>query len=275
MRNLLFIISHRPTQKQAMMVRSSISSFLIVFLCCATSSCFACKVPPAFWCDSLEISSECGVTEQCRSFQQSKGKLVNVALYYETLCPGCRAFIKGQLTPAFHKVGSIMNITLVPYGNAKTHTNTYIPGGHWFTCQHGSEECVGNKIETCAMYYYPNVSVYFPFVSCVEASKSVPRLAAPKCASDHNMNYTKIYADCVDPVNPLGVDLENTMGMRTNGLQPPHQYVPWITLNGVHTNEIQNKAMEDLVGLVCSTYTGSPKPQACSKSFDPNVSVRK
>ena len=45
--------------------------------------------------------------------------LVNFTLYYETLCPDCRGFMTGQVWKAYQSVSSIMNITLVPYGNAK------------------------------------------------------------------------------------------------------------------------------------------------------------
>lgn len=45
--------------------------------------------------------------------------LVNLEVYYESFCPYCRAFIKWQLDPTVQLVGSIMNITMVPYGNAK------------------------------------------------------------------------------------------------------------------------------------------------------------
>ena len=45
--------------------------------------------------------------------------LVSFTLYYESLCPGCRALTTTQIWKAYQSVSSIMNLTLVPYGNAQ------------------------------------------------------------------------------------------------------------------------------------------------------------
>lgn len=42
--------------------------------------------------------------------------------------------------------------------------------------------------------------------------------------------------------------------VQTESLQPPHQYVPWVTVNGVHTEDIEQQAETDLVKLICQTY---------------------
>jgi interferon gamma-inducible protein 30 len=52
------------------------------------------------------------------------------------------------------------------------------------------------------------------------------------------------------------------MGKKTESLDPAHDYVPWIVLNGLHTDDIQNEASEHLLALVCDTYTGD-KPKEC------------
>ena len=188
-----------------------------------------------------------------------KAKPVNITLYFESLCGGCQYFIQHQYYPAFKSIGSIMNVHLVPYGNADETKK----GGKWvFTCQHGKEECIGNLIETCAIHFYPNASVYFPFIHCIETSGKIPRKAAPSCAQKFGLDYSKIES-CAN--GDLGNSLEHKMGLKTEALDPKQTYVPWITLEGVHTEKIQNQAENNLVKLICKTYKGSQKPQACQE----------
>ena len=44
------------------------------------------------------------------------------------------------------------------------------------------------------------------------------------------------------------------IAVATENLSPSHQYVPWIVMDGAHTDDIENKAMADLTALVCETY---------------------
>jgi interferon gamma-inducible protein 30 len=98
------------------------------------------------------------VTEQCQRFvwnfkgandkganDKGANDKVNFTLYYETLCPDCRQFIKTQVSRAFQSIADIMNISFVPYGNAR---EIYRPETklYQFYCQHGSDECYGNLI---------------------------------------------------------------------------------------------------------------------------------
>lgn len=54
--------------------------------------------------------------------------------------------------------------------------------------------------------------------------------------------------------NPLGNKLQHDNAVKTENLQPQHQYVPWVTVNGEHTEHIEQEAERDLVRLICKTY---------------------
>jgi len=93
---------------------------------------------------------------------------VLVELFYESFCPGCRAFITTMLYPAFDKLKDtgIMEVRLWPYGNAH---ESQKPDGSWqFKCQHGKDECLGNLLEVCAMAHMNwDSNLYLPVISCM------------------------------------------------------------------------------------------------------------
>ena len=54
-----------------------------------------------------------------------------------------------------------------------------------------------------------------------------------QCAKELKINYGPI-KNCT--VSDMGNQLEHQMALKTNSLSPPHQYVPWVTLNGVSSS---------------------------------------
>ncbi|MBA0818278.1 hypothetical protein Gohar_021831 [Gossypium harknessii] len=68
---------------------------------------------------------------------------VTLSLYYEiSLCPRCASFISNDLIKVFHTdLHTIINLRLVPWGNAEIH------------CQHGEEECHLNTIYSCVIHF--------------------------------------------------------------------------------------------------------------------------
>lgn len=42
-----------------------------------------------------------------------------VDVYYESMCPDSKYFIKHQLVPAFEKIPEVFDFRLIPYGKAK------------------------------------------------------------------------------------------------------------------------------------------------------------
>ncbi|XP_040910331.1 gamma-interferon-inducible lysosomal thiol reductase [Toxotes jaculatrix] len=226
---------------------------------CTLSS--SCSYPPSKWCSSLDSAIQCGVLKQClesnftRSHQTADK--VNVGLYYESLCPGCRQFLSEMLFPTWVLLNEIMTVTLVPYGNAVEK-----PDGQKYTfeCQHGEQECLGNMIETCLL----NMTDYaFPVIFCMESSADVIK-SAKSCVEIYTpqLSWDTIMS-CVK--GDLGNQLMHQNALKTKSLNPPHEYVPWVTINEEHTEDLQNKAMSSLFTLVCGMYKGT-KPTACGGS---------
>lgn len=226
-----------------------------------------CDKGPDYWCENEEKAARCGVLEFCKLKYPGKMRLetpkayktaapVKVELYYESLCPGCRAFIMGQLFPTFQKLAAseIIDIGLYPYGNAR---ETQVGQSWRFDCQHGEEECTLNLVETCALHLLVHQNRFMPYIHCLESSPSMEN--AKSCASQFKIEWGPI-GSCFNGTQ--GNHLEHEMAMKTNALNPPHQYVPWIVVNGVHTDAIQESAQSDLMHLVCQTYTGV-QPHAC------------
>jgi interferon gamma-inducible protein 30 len=74
---------------------------------------------------------------------------------------------------------------------------------------------------------------------------------ATQCAQKTSVDFDQISA-CTH--SRLGNQLQHACAVQTENLQPPHQFVPWITLNDQHTDDMQKQAEKDLIGLVCKSY---------------------
>ncbi|KAJ8011320.1 hypothetical protein DPEC_G00056920 [Dallia pectoralis] len=236
----------------------SVILFTVLTIWSNVESTPACSSSPSQWCDSLDSAIECGVLKQCLEANFTKPKAqdqsVHVELYFESLCPGCRQFLTLVLLPTWVMLRDIMSVTLVPFGNAQESGQA---PPYTFNCQHGPDECLGNMIETCIM---SASSQALQVIYCMEASVNVVK-SAQVCLElyDPSTTWDSIMG-CVK--GEKGNALMHQNAMKTGSLKPAHQYVPWIVINGVHTDELQDQAMGSLFTLVCSMYKG-PKPVAC------------
>ncbi|UJR37345.1 hypothetical protein I4U23_030053 [Adineta vaga] len=225
-----------------------------------------CPKSSTKWCDNKDIAQACGVVDQCTKYVwniRDVNDRVNLTIYYETLCPDCRQFISTQVWNAYQSILSIVNISFVPYGNAR---EVYRPETqlYQFYCQHGSDECYGNLIHTCVINLYPNTTAHLPFIYCTESTDGDVETVAGQCAEKTSIDYSKV-SSCTQ--SRSGNQLQHVYAAQTEGLQPPHQYVPWVTINGQHTEEMEQEAEKDLIGLICKTYKGSNPPAQCKKNL--------
>ena len=226
-----------------------------------------CNGGPKYWCRNVDTAIECGVLEFCKfenpGFEENDKKSayhtappVKIELYYESLCPGCREFILGQLFPTYKKLQStgILEIGLYPYGNAQ---ESQRDNKWFFTCQHGVVECEVNLLESCALHLLSHPDQFMPYIHCVESSPSLAN--AKSCADKLKIEWSPL-SKCYNGTE--GNYLQHKIALKTGALIPPHQFVPWIVANGAHTAAIQESCQSNLMHYVCETYKGV-QPHAC------------
>ncbi|XP_062510733.1 gamma-interferon-inducible lysosomal thiol reductase-like [Corticium candelabrum] len=185
----------------------------------------------------------------------SSSNLVNVSFYSEALCPFCDQLTEGEMNEAVQKVGEIFTLHFVPWGNALMN-----PDGS-FDCQHGEMECAMNTVEACVIKYYPSRSMWWPFIVCLEAHRSLQTWEiAQQCAEKQNITWTDIKT-CAK--GPMGKRLEVMYYEETASLNPPHQYTPWVLINGKHVKETH------IIRKICAAYEGGNKPEACMHAQPP------
>ncbi|KAI0503512.1 hypothetical protein KFK09_014446 [Dendrobium nobile] len=157
---------------------------------------------------------------------------VSLALYYEALCPFCSRFIVFSLSKIFSDgLISIVDLRLVPYGNAMIGPNSTI------LCQHGPSECFLNTVEACAINSWPDVQRHFSFIYCVE-----------------NLVFENKYNDWESCFQKTA---------QTNALQPSHRYVPWVVVNGLPLYDgSYGNTFEQAALLQLTTARPRPSPPA-------------
>jgi interferon gamma-inducible protein 30 len=158
-----------------------------------------------------------------------------------------------------------------PYGNANEVKNA--DGTYTYSCQHGVNECIGNMYEACAMEHYPaydpvtNIPQWWNFFYCMEKSGTPYQTStASNCAASGGLDWNVI-TTCSTTTNPAqgsttdGNPYMHQIALATNNLVPPHQWTPWVTINGVALNQAQLDM--SLLSILCTNYWPSGKPSCC------------
>ncbi|KAL8258796.1 hypothetical protein R6Q59_026749 [Mikania micrantha] len=183
---------------------------------------------------------------------------VKVTVYYEALCPSSENFIINYLYKIFNNgMISVVDLELSPYGNARISSNGTI------VCQHGEWECLLNTVEACVIHVWPAVTDHFPFVYCVERlNKDGKYTEWESCFETLNLD-PKPVADCYS--SGLGYKLEVGYADETMALDPPHEYVPWVVVDGQPLYDDYT----NFISYICKAYRGSNVPQACLSLLPP------
>lgn len=167
-------------------------------------------------------------------------------------------------------VGNIVDFKMYPYGNARVSGS---PPNAVFSCQHGTNECIVNMWQACAIEHTNGTNTqgipnWWAFVDCLESSRTPYNTnTAQTCANNNGVSWIDV-SSCAGS-NPAvgsatdGNPLMYSIAMDTNNLVPAHQWTPWVVMNGKPLSSAQLGM--SLTSLVCNAYTGTP-PSGCSKA---------
>ncbi|KAI7744500.1 hypothetical protein M8C21_013561, partial [Ambrosia artemisiifolia] len=98
---------------------------------------------------------------------------------------------------------------------------------------------------------------HFPFVSCVEKLNYEDKYTEwNTCFKILDLDPTPII-DCY--TSGRGHKLELQYADEITALEPPHDYVPWVVVDGQPLYEDYT----NFISFICKAYNGSSMPQAC------------
>jgi interferon gamma-inducible protein 30 len=180
---------------------------------------------------------------------------VLVELYYETQCGDCQVFTRKSLRPALESLSAHIKLSLIPYGNAKK------VGDDSYECQHGPDECLGNLWAGC-VWNKMQEPARMATVYCMEEWGSDFNNLVPDCMKRANATNADQVTECAK--GSEGAQIQSDNAARTDALNPPHTYVPWVLINGNHTEDLQTRAENNLTALVCDLL--QTKPSQCTST---------
>ena len=182
------------------------------------------------------------------SFSNQQKYVPKIQVYVESLCPDCMDFIGRSFKKYYETVEkpNLADIEFIPFGNANESYNNDTK--KWeFSCQHGENECYGNLIETCIIQLMGRKSSYDAII-CIEdnilAYEKDFNKTMDYCFGDDPTLYDQI-KECV--ASDLGNFYQHQMAQKT----ADHRWVPWIVVDGVHDEDIENQIIADLVNYLC------------------------
>ncbi|KAF5281200.1 hypothetical protein FQA39_LY17840 [Lamprigera yunnana] len=191
-----------------------------------------------------------------QSSLQVKQDTLKVSVYYESLCPDSIRFITSQLHPSYSKIGTSLELDLVPYGKA---THNLLNGKWVFDCQHGERECQGNKYQACGLAQDISQQQKIDFVDCIMGSfNPSSETTVINCASKFGLSGNDIL-ECGK--SQQGDELLAKYGDQTHAVQPKITFVPTIIFNDVYDVNSQWSAIFNFISTACKFLEN--KPSGC------------
>ncbi|XP_020715621.1 GILT-like protein 1 isoform X2 [Ceratitis capitata] len=194
-----------------------------------------------------------------------------VTIYYESLCPDSANFISEQVYPAVNgELQDYIDLIWVPFGKAN-----FTPQGDdvIFTCQHGPDECYGNKVHACAIEHIQTdsnqtestrESSTLEFINCMmKAGRNFDDNVYPgvRCARESNVRNWENIQQCANSTE--GSHLLKKQGEITQNFQNPISFVPTVDFKQHYDAEENYAALTNFVEVSCK-YIPKPQPEVCA-----------
>ncbi|XP_048483419.1 gamma-interferon-inducible lysosomal thiol reductase isoform X1 [Plutella xylostella] len=181
------------------------------------------------------------------------GSLHVIVFYSNDNSTNTTDFFINQLLPVAEFMDDYVNIELIPFGRAKS---VLEDGKTQIQCDSGYEECYANMFQDCAFLKLPANRDKVRFVVCEMTTISgvskqyycVQRLGMSRASVDSCMQ------------GDAGLELQLVSEEITAHFQI--KQFPTVVINKMYSQEVQDNAMRDLQGLLCTILTPNP---ACAR----------
>lgn len=117
-----------------------------------------------------------------------------LTIYLESLCRYSAEFILTQLAPNYDSIKDKVTVEMRSCG--KVIVTTMRDGSIESQCQHGDEECWGNKCQNCGWHLIDNEEDRVKFIICTMTNITVP-IDYSHCCDQVNIRYEDV-VDCAN-----------------------------------------------------------------------------
>jgi len=184
-------------------------------------------------------------------------------------CPDAQ-YCENWYADAVAEVSSIITLDL-----SYIATETPVGSGN-FTCMHGPTECDGNRQQLCVAYVtnnkvnpQTNRTFLYDFANCQSATRANIPQNGQTCAAQFGVDWTAVQ-QCFNDKSVSDVlfrkSIAKTMANKVTAsctVSVNHQI--FCIHDGDWKQCAQGYQPQDLVDSICSLYTGTDKPAACSQ----------
>eukprot|EP00892_Ulva_mutabilis_P000698 jgi/Ulvmu1/10629/UM066_0008.1 len=201
---------------------------------------------------------------------------VSVRVYVEALCPDSARFVVYDLASNHFpsSLWDIVDINYIFWGNV------HISEDGEVECQHGAPECEINTLLQCALSIaaftpapahsppgQPPLSqslldCFFSQELSLHGRYPQVKAAASSCIAAAGLPHDRV-AQCAS--EGMESDAARYARAATDSLQPPHTWVPWVTVDGIPINSQQLGEAAHVAQAVCRAYTGPDTPEGCKQ----------